>query len=95
VGGPVTEATGRFLARRPFGEGDPRGVSAVVAVRAAELVDADGSPGAARLLVAVVRYLAWSSPQIAHGTGIDEIRARRYARMLAGVLAGVDDVAHG
>ena len=84
--GPLTEATGRFLAFRPFAEGDPRGVTAVVAVRLAELVDAGGSPRAARLLIAVVRYLGWTS-EFAHGSGVDEIRARRYARMLADIVS--------
>jgi hypothetical protein len=85
VPGLVADATGRFLALRPFGSGDPRGVTAVVAVRCAELVDAEGSPEAARLLIWVVRYLAWSSASIAHGTGLDAFRATRYARMLADI----------
>jgi hypothetical protein len=88
VRGPVTEATGRFLSRRPFGEGDPRGVTAVVAVRAAEVVDAEGDPRAAALLITVIGYLRMTA-EFGHGSGIDEIRARRYARQLAGVLDGI------
>jgi hypothetical protein len=84
--GTVTAAVRRFLALRPFGEGDPRGVSSVVAVRLAEVVDAEGSPWAAAALIPLVRYLDMTA-EFPHASGIDEIRARRYAHILARVLA--------
>jgi hypothetical protein len=71
----------------PFGEGDPRGISSVVAVRLAEAVDHEASPMAARELTRVVAYLATWSDLPGGGDAIDMLNAQGHAQALDRVMA--------
>jgi hypothetical protein len=84
--GAVERAVSEFVSRRPFAEGDPRGITSVVAVRLAQVVDTEGSVMAARELRTVVGYLADWSDLPGDGDYIDSLNAQGHARALNKVM---------
>ena len=88
VAGPgmVEQAVRAFMATMPFEEGDPRGVSSVVAVRLAQIVDQEGSPLAAKECQYIVHNLD-AFRELPYGSAIDDIRAHRHAEALDKVMA--------
>jgi hypothetical protein len=89
VAGPgmVEDAVRAFVARRHFGEGDARGVSCVVAIRLAQVVDLEGAPMAARELAGVVKYLSDWGELPGGGDVLDELNARGHVQALDAVMA--------
>jgi hypothetical protein len=83
----VEAAVRAFVARRKFEEGDPRGVSSVVAIRLAQVVDLEGAPMAARELAGVVKYLADWGDLPGGGDVLDQLNAQGHVKALDMVMA--------
>jgi hypothetical protein len=84
--GMVEAAVRAFVARRQFEPGDHRGVSSVVAIRLAQVVDLEGAPMAARELAGVVKYLADWGDLPGGGDVLDELNARGHVASLDAVM---------
>jgi hypothetical protein len=83
--GRVTEAVLGFISKFSFGEGDPRGVSSVIAFRLAESLDSTGRPDVARELETVLSHLGAAPDEEADA--LDELATKRHVRRLAEMLA--------
>jgi hypothetical protein len=80
----TSEAVAEMLAVVPFDEGDPRAVLSAIAVRLAAAFDERHSPGLARELRYAVQAISDEPSRPA--TVVDDLRARRMARRVDGVI---------
>ena len=82
--GRVTEAVQRHVSQFTFAEGDPRGVSSVIAIRLAEALDETGKPGIARELDLVLSQIGLLPDEEA--TIVNELHLRAHVRHAAQLL---------
>jgi hypothetical protein len=80
----TSEALAELLAVVPFDEGDPRAVLSAIAVRLAAAFDEHHSPGLARELRYAVTAISDEPSRAA--TIVDDLKARRMARRVDGVI---------